>query len=372
MVSKCNFLNGSIFVTLLLSTLTLAVAAKEYIVQKGDTLSGLSEKSGVSIRGLKSANGLNGSLLKIGDTILIPDSKGENILIGSVKYKVRKGDTLIELGKKFGVSVSNIRRENNLRSSLIRVGQRLIIPSPSGSAESVEIAHEYIVKKGDTLTEIAERFGVSVGGLKSANTLKGSNIIIGTTLIIPVSLSTIGSLARSAEYVVKKGDNLSLIADKFDVSIADLKSANGISGTVIRTGQVLKVPGQDDLRYEIIKMAEKYLGVPYKFGGTSTVNGIDCSAFVNKIFGFFDVNLPRTAREIYKVGEEVGMDELNVGDLVFFETYAKFPSHVGIYLGNDKFIHASSRAKRVTINSMNERFYKNRYIGAKRIEVSDL
>jgi cell wall-associated NlpC family hydrolase len=100
--------------------------------------------------------------------------------------------------------------------------------------------------------------------------------------------------------------------------------------------------------------------------------GIDCSAFVNKVFDFFNVDLPRTARDIYKVGRSVAKSELATGDLVFFTTYASYPSHVGIYIENDEFIHASSAARKVTIDSINRSYYRKRYIGAKRIEVSGL
>jgi len=88
------------------------------------------------------------------------------------------------------------------------------------------------------------------------------------------------------------------------------------------------------------------------------------------VFSLFDVDLPRTAREIFKVGRSVSRSQLNTGDLVFFTTYAKFPSHVGIYIGNDKFIHASSAQKKVAIANMSKKYYRKRYIGAKRIALN--
>ena len=84
------------------------------------------------------------------------------------------------------------------------------------------------------------------------------------------------------------------------------------------------------------------------------------------------LNLPRTARDIYKKGHWVSKGKLQKGDLVFFTTYAKFPSHVGIYIGNNKFIHASSASKRVTITNINKNYYKKRYIGAKRISIKNV
>lgn len=95
--------------------------------------------------------------------------------------------------------------------------------------------------------------------------------------------------------------------------------------------------------------------------------GIDCSAYVQKVYGLLEINLPRSAREQFHAGEMVEKDDLSIGDLVFFRTYASFPSHVGIYLGNDLFIHASKKGRKVTIDSLNTPYYLKRFIGAKRI-----
>jgi peptidoglycan endopeptidase LytE len=79
------------------------------------------------------------------------------------------------------------------------------------------------------------------------------------------------------------------------------------------------------------------------------------------------INLPRSARQQFKEGELIDKAELSIGDLVFFRTYAPFPSHVGIYLGDNLFIHASSTKKKVTIDNLTTPFYLKRYIGAKRV-----
>jgi hypothetical protein len=80
-----------------------------------------------------------------------------------------------------------------------------------------------------------------------------------------------------------------------------------------------------------------------------------------------DVKLPRTAREQFVVGEQVLSSDLKKGDLLFFRTYASFPSHVGIYLGENRMIHASSRDRRVVVSKMDTPYYRSRFIGAKRI-----
>ncbi len=113
----------------------------------------------------------------------------------------------------------------------------------------------------------------------------------------------------------------------------------------------------------------KYLNVPYQYGGNSK-SGIDCSAFTQNIYkNTLSVNLLRSAREQYKQGEVISdVDELRFGDLVFFNTKENVrPGHVGIYIGDDLFAHASSK-KGVTISSLNHSYYKDRFMGSRRIE----
>jgi hypothetical protein len=117
---------------------------------------------------------------------------------------------------------------------------------------------------------------------------------------------------------------------------------------------------------DLKKSAYGFLGAHYRFGGNSR-GSLDCSSFVQQVFREQKVNLPRTAREQFNVGNEVIRGDLRKGDLVFFQTYARFPSHVGIYLGNRRMIHASSRDHRVVISSMDTPYYLSRYLGARRI-----
>ena len=117
------------------------------------------------------------------------------------------------------------------------------------------------------------------------------------------------------------------------------------------------------------KTALSFLNTPYRFGGNGK-NGIDCSGFVQKVFREFDLKLPRTAREQYSLGTRVPKGDLQLGDLIFFQTYAKYPSHVGIYIGDDKMIHASSRNQGVVVSSINSNYFRKRFIGAKRLGLS--
>jgi len=122
-------------------------------------------------------------------------------------------------------------------------------------------------------------------------------------------------------------------------------------------------------REKILLEVIKYLDAPYKYGGNSN-DGIDCSGFTRQIFlNTFSIELPRSAKEQFEIGEKVDRDDLEFGDLVFFNTSRRSkPGHVGIYLGDNQFIH-SSRKLGVTISSLNEKYYSKRFYGARRIEI---
>ena len=115
----------------------------------------------------------------------------------------------------------------------------------------------------------------------------------------------------------------------------------------------------------VIAASMDYLGVPYVFGGTSPY-GFDCSGYVQYVFAKSGISLPRTADVQYEVGTPISTTDLVSGDLVFFSTYTYGASHVGIYLGDNKFIHASS-SRGVTVDSLGSSYWSSHYIGARRI-----
>ncbi|MFZ7120623.1 MAG: C40 family peptidase [Eubacteriaceae bacterium] len=118
-------------------------------------------------------------------------------------------------------------------------------------------------------------------------------------------------------------------------------------------------------RDKILKTAKEQMGVPYVWGGTSPA-GFDCSGYTYYVLHKNGITIPRTAAEQYYVGNWVNKSNLIPGDLVFFTTYKSGPSHVGFYVGNNKFIHASS-SNGIIISDLNNTYWSPRYIGAKRI-----
>jgi len=120
----------------------------------------------------------------------------------------------------------------------------------------------------------------------------------------------------------------------------------------------------------IVDFAIGLLGIQYRFGGES-IWGMDCSAFVQKVYAMAGIDLPRTARYQAKYGMYVSRENLQPGDLLFFRTYARFPSHVGIYIGEGKMIHASSAGKRIMISDIDKDFYLRNFLFAKRLFLYD-
>ena len=124
---------------------------------------------------------------------------------------------------------------------------------------------------------------------------------------------------------------------------------------------------------ELVMQAMGFLGVPYKKGGTSEEKGFDCSGFVRYMYEkSVGLVLPRRAEEQAKVTEEISRSELKPGDLVFFNTLKRTFSHVGIYVGDGKFIHAPRPGKAVRVDDMREAYWQQRFNGARRVQVDKL
>ena len=288
---------------------------EQYRVKPGDTLYGISKSFGVSIEALRKANALEGDSLKPKQVLTIPSQRGEKVKGGEGKpssqttknltnknvkkvseetdsYIVQKGDSLSSISKKVGLSIEEIKKMNGLRTSTLKIGQVLILLRDERRAD------EEIEELGD---------GEEIGGALQKEEEKGE----------PVAFSILGKWNNSEE------------------------------------------------RNLFVRVVKTFLGVPYKLGG-STLKGIDCSAFVKKIYEIFKVDLPRTTREQFSVGRKVEKNQLEEGDLVFFKRRGN-SAHVGIYIGGNQFIHASSRNREVKIDHLDMPYFNIRFIKGVRV-----
>jgi membrane-bound lytic murein transglycosylase D len=279
------------------------------VVRSGDTLSGISQDFGVSVSQIMQKNGLRSTRINIGQRLVVPIAdyttdistvqfagtaadisypprriqpirleqeqapaladaerassetpetpvrRASTTPIGAdgprtasatppaevrIVHVVRRGDTLTELATRYKVPVSNIRGWNNLSGSRINVGQRLTIytdgrSAPAAASTESKEPVQYTVKRGDTLSQIAESFGVGVSQLRQWNGISGSNIRIGQRL------SVYPGNASSVTYTVQRGDTLIGIAGRHGVSVAQIKEWNSLSSNTIRVGQQLRI-----------------------------------------------------------------------------------------------------------------------------------
>ncbi|MFJ8264121.1 LysM peptidoglycan-binding domain-containing protein [Rummeliibacillus sp. NPDC094406] len=231
-------------------------------------------------------------------------------------YKVKSGDTLSKIGAKYHTSYKNIMSWNHLKTTKIKVGQKLKIKKSSSSSKSSTSSTTYKVKAGDTLSKIGKKYGVSYKTIMSWNNLKSTKIKVGQKLKIKKSTKKVSSSVPS--------------------STANSKLQSAVS------------------------IAKSVQGVPYVFGGSSK-SGFDCSGLIYYAYKNAGISVYRTsAAGFYSISSATSSPK--IGDLVFFKnTYKSGISHVGLYMGNGKFISASGT--KVQVSSVYESYWKNHFAG---------
>ena len=235
-----------------------------YKVQKGETLSSISKKYNITEEELKASNNLKSNTLRSGQSLQIaqvatpasavPSNKVE-LEAKSVSYKVKKGETLSSISKKYHITEDELKAMNNLKSSTIRFGQELKVNQPlevasvnngSKNTKADPVVATYKVKKGETLSDIAEKNNVSVADIKSLNNLHSSSIRPGQQLQlvskdVQPEQEAIAKTEKTIVHKVESGESLYLIAKRYNVSIDDLKRLNNLDGAKLKPGQSLSV-----------------------------------------------------------------------------------------------------------------------------------
>jgi cell wall-associated NlpC family hydrolase len=237
----------------------------------------------------------------------------------------------------------------------------------------------YTVTSGDTLSAIAARFHVSVAHIVRLNELNDPDALsLGEVLRIEIisaraSHSVHSKSARNqprtiaARHIHRAHKAVGAASDP--AVLAELRGLWVATHTAGAPPSLLGSFSSAERLIEIeaglTRTALRYIGVPYEWGGES-FDGVDCSGFVQAVFRHNGIELPRTADAQFEVGRRVfGQDNLRPGDLVFFQTYTEGASHVGIYLGGGRFVHASA-SNGVRIDSLSDDYYASRYLGARR------
>ena len=235
-----------------------------YKVKRGETLSSISKKYNITEEELKASNNLKSNTLRSGQNLQIaqvatpasavPSNKAE-LEAKSVSYKVKKGETLSSISKKYHITEDELKAMNNLKSSTIRFGQELKVNQPlevasvnngSKNTKADPVVATYKVKKGETLSDIAEKNNVSVADIKSLNNLHSSSIRPGQQLQlvskdVQPEQEAIAKTEKTIVHKVESGESLYLIAKRYNVSIDDLKRLNNLDGAKLKPGQSLSV-----------------------------------------------------------------------------------------------------------------------------------
>lgn len=220
-----------------------------YTVKKGDTLYGISNQFGVSVVDLKNLNNLKDNNLKIGQVLKISQNSGTNP-DSTIKYIVKKGDSLYSIARVYKTTVQEIQKLNNLKSNALSIGQELKIPENYVNDASANLPTyiNYTVKKGDSLYSIAKRYGITTNTIIKDNALKNNLLSIGQNLKIRTKKESIveecfgnETSDKNIEYIVKKGDSLYSIAKKYNTDVSTIMKNNNLKSSNLSIGQILKI-----------------------------------------------------------------------------------------------------------------------------------
>lgn len=303
-------------------------------------------------------------------------AKVKPVLTGATTYVVQKGDNLYNLARKFGVTVDELMDWNALDTHSLDVGQNLQLIARVQPAPEVkpEVKEELKASLKEPVQEpVRVTSTVKPSAEQEKVTIQPVQVVDNAVTLTPSSVPE--------RHVVQKGDTLSVLARKYSTTVSAIQEANNLLDTRLQVGQVLILPNtlknipEPSNLINIVSTtpnpwrdyAMSLMNIPYVYGGTNPEKGLDCSGFTLLVMQQAGVKLPRTSLEQSRVGEDVDLQELQEGDLIFFDTLGHGVSHVGIYLGDNQFIHANSYLERVSIDDITNNYYAKRVVGVKRV-----
>jgi len=302
----------------------------------------------------------------------------------TVKYTIKSGDSLSVIAKKNHTTVDKLCKINHIKkSTVLKAGHAIKVPASKKNlsskrkyiAKKHSSVKKYRVQKGDTLSTLAKRYHTTIAALRKANGLKKGDVLkYGQTLTLPGTKKAqkkVRIAKRKTKKQEKKLAKTLIRLNSQKVATVKSKRSKKFTLTDIVFGSSSKFHGKlPPKSQKIIDLAKKKLGKRYVWGAVGQKNTFDCSGLTSYVCKANGIKIPRRAIEQSKYGKYVSRNELQPGDLVFFDTSKRrkgYVNHVGIYIGDDKFIHASSAKKKVVITSLKKPFYSQRFKGARRV-----
>ncbi|MGI6128949.1 MAG: LysM peptidoglycan-binding domain-containing protein [bacterium] len=269
-------------------------------------------------------------------------------------HTVVPGETLWSISRRYDTTVENIMTVNGLHGDLLHPGQKLTVP---------DIALQP-VQTDSALSDSALAIQAEAADAEAQNQAEPEP-------------------AQPLSYVVQPGDSLYIIGQKYTVTVEEIMAANNLTSTLLQIGQTLTIPaatvtdtnqersatsrgGGSREGTDIVDKAKAYLGTPYRYGASGP-SSFDCSGFTAYVYAQFGRTLPHNAASQFGHGQPVAKNDLQPGDLVFFGYYgSRDIQHVGIFVGGNNFIHASSSGG-VKYSSLAQDYYFKNYKGARRL-----
>jgi murein DD-endopeptidase MepM/ murein hydrolase activator NlpD len=265
-------------------------------------------------------------------------------------YQVRSGDTVENIAARFGVDAGRLRRLNGLsEETAVTPGQSLAVVLPADPEADQQTA----ASAGDGSAqpqELAPRFAVTTGPCQITKECGGGAVLY--------------ELDKGARIVVKceEGDYWGVVMQDGSIGwIAKPALQMTAEGLAPDRLEAMLQGGRGD----IVEYATRYLGMPYRYGGRLPDN-VDCSLFVQTVFAANGIKLPRTAHAQAEVGQPVSWNQLQPGDRLLFANRSGYINHTGIYMGGWRFIHASSYDGCVAVDSLTNPHYWASFAGARR------
>lgn len=347
-------------------------------IKSGETLYTVAHKHHSTIEEVRKLNGIKkGEILKIGRVLKVPVNT----------YFPDKNKKIDKKAKKTTVAKKHTKAKKS------RVAKKSIQKIKKSTKKHTVLAN-YSIKKGDTLYTIAKKHKMTVAELVKINKIPyKSTLKLGQKLKVSKTVSRKKSVVahiqkkrhktvKVAKHVIKRKKSDRILRTALKKQAKPL-SAKRVRRRTAASEDIFFKSMQPSLKtfggkldrkkaYKITSLAKKKLGRRYVWGATGK-NAFDCSGLTSYVYKKNGIRLPRRAIAQSKVGKRIPRSQLKPGDLVFFDTskhHKGYVNHVGIYIGNGKFIHASSAKKKVVITSLNKPFYAKRFKVARRLASS--